>query len=237
MIHDVSPDGAVRDLSGWFAGVFGGIEAMSRDFTALIERASTPADGVARLAESARTSLQARARRFLHEYRTADGAGLVFARPADASSPSAIEWWVRGTGDDVDRYRFGTDPAAAGYYEYDRLEWYVRAYHDGCPCIAGPYIDYLGVDQYVVTLMVQALAHGRPVGAAGIDIRVDDLERALMPILHRVPGEAAVLNTHDTVLVGSSSRLLPGERVAEVPDGFRLTPLPGSRDLLRLLHR
>lgn len=237
MIHDVDPDGAVRELSGWFAGVFTGIEAMSRDFTALIEGASTPADDVAGLAAASRAALRERARRFLHEHPSADGAGLVFARPVDARSPSVIEWWVRGRGGDVDRYRFGTDPAAAGYYEYDRLEWYVRAYRDGRPCIAGPYIDYLGVDQYVVTVMVQALAHGRPVGAAGIDVRVDELERALMPILHRVPGEAAVLNAHDTVLVGSSSRLLAGERLAGPPDGFRLTPLPGSRDLLRLLHR
>ncbi|MEQ3549607.1 cache domain-containing protein [Pseudonocardia nematodicida] len=237
MTRDPQPDDAVVELSGWFACVFDGIEAMNRDFTALIEQVSTPDDGVARLAESGRAALRGRVGRFLGEHRSTDGAGLVFARPADATSPSAIEWWVRGSGGDIDRYRFGTDPAAAGFYEYERLEWFVRAYRDGRPCIAGPYIDYLGVDQYIVTLTVQAVAHGRPIGAAGADIRVSDLERALMPIMRRVPGAAAVLNTHDAVLVGNSSRLLTGDRIAEIPDGFRLTPLPGSHDLLRLLHR
>ncbi|TCK21079.1 cache domain-containing protein [Pseudonocardia endophytica] len=230
-------DDPVGDLARWFADTFADIGTMNRDFSAEIERHTSPGDDVARLADAARDPLGERARRFLADHPSADGAGLVFARPDDAGSPSAIEWWERGPDGEVGRCQFGVDPAGARFYEYDRLEWFTRAYHDGRPWIAGPYIDYLGVEQYIVTLTVQAVAHGRAVGAAGIDIRVRDLERVLLPILRRIPGEAAVLNPHNGVLVGNSSRLLAGDRLPEIPDGFRLTDLGDTGSLLRLLHR
>lgn len=233
----MSTDDPVDDLARWFAGTFADIAAMNGDFTALIERETVPGDGVAQLAEAVREPLGERARGFLAEHPSADGAGLVFARPDDAESPSVIEWWERGPDGEVGRCSFGVDPAGARFYEYDRLEWFTRAYHDGSPWIAGPYIDYLGVEQYIVTLTVQALGHGRPVGATGIDIRVRDLERALMPIMRRIPGEAAVLNPHNGVLVGNSSRLLAGDRLPEIPDGFTLTDLGAGGPPLRLLHR
>ncbi len=237
MTRDPSLDDPVDDLARWFADTFADIGTMNRDFTEVIERDTAPGDDVARLARDAREPLGERARRFLSDHPSADGAGLVFARPSDAASPSVIEWWERGPGGELGRCTFGVDPAGARFYEYDRLEWFTRAFHDGRQWIAGPYIDYLGVEHYIVTLTVQAVAHGRPVGAAGIDIRVRDLERALMPIMRRIPGEAAVLNPHNGVLVGNSSRLLAGDRLPEIPDGFRLTDLDETGPLLRLLHR
>ena len=213
-----SPVEAARGLlRGWFADHFARLQSLSDQ---LVANLAFDAQGHLDISDSTRRKLKAVAVRFLAEDATIDGCGLIFAHTALGAENGHLEWWVREDETRFARYSFGVVPGADRYYDYEHLEWFVRAYEEGAPTLAGPYIDYLGVEAYVLTLTVPAELEGRRVGAVGNDIQLKDLEAELLPILLECPEEAALVSRHGNVLFANTSRFLPGDWVPDALEGF-----------------
>lgn len=228
-------ESVTRELTEWFEATFADIESMASGYSELLERDNSPDDAVVRISGDSRKGIQERALHVLRAHPIVDGAGAIFAREKIGSTKGVIEWWVRDDDGRMARYSFGVDPAEDRFYDYERLEWF-NAFVQRTRWITGPYIDYLGIEEYIVTLTVPLRVHDVLAGVVGVDIRMSDLETALMPILRRVSGNVALLNAHSSVLVGNSGRYVSGDHVAPTPDGFETTDLRLSALGLRLLH-
>lgn len=220
------------ELTAWFGERFTQLEELADDLIAALHLGP---DRRLELSESARRRMKTTAVRMLEANPVLDGCGLIFARTALGTENGHLEWWVREDETRFARYSFGVVPGGDRYYDYEHHEWFIRAFHEGAPALVGPYIDYLGVEAYVVTLTVPAVLDGVRVGAVGNDIQVADLEAALLPMLLRSRAPLAIVGRHGNVLVGSSSRFLPGEYVpAELPGFARATLGPSSAGLTLL---
>ena len=223
----------IARLNEWFERHFARLEALSGE---LISPLRFDAEQHLELSESTRRKMKAVAVKFLAEDETVDGCGLIFAHSALGTENGHLEWWVREDESRFARYSFGVVPGADRYYDYEHHEWFIRAFNDGKPALVGPYIDYLGVEAYVLTLTVPAIARGVRVGAVGNDIQLADLERELLPELLRCPVEMALVGKHGNVLFSNSSRFLPGEHVPEALPGFRKVRLAPEATGLQLIH-
>lgn len=211
------PEDTVATLSDWFTSRFAELTELG---AALTHGLSTDASGHLELSHGSRRGMKAAAHRFLAEHPVVDGCGLIFAHSALGTEAGLLEWWVREDETRFARYSFGMVPGADRYYDYEQHEWFIRAFSEGCAAAVGPYIDYLGVEVYLITLTVPAIVNGQRVGAVGTDIQIDDLERALLPILSTCTHELAVVNRTGNVLVSNSDRYLPGELLTGAPEQF-----------------
>ncbi|UOR02690.1 cache domain-containing protein [Leucobacter allii] len=225
--------GTIDRIDAWFGRRFTRLEQLGEQLLGVLRF-----DAAARieLTESARRRLKSVAVRYLAEDPVLDGCGLIFAHSALGTENGHLEWWVREDETRFARYSFGVVPGGDRYYDYDHHEWFTRAFDEGTAALVGPYIDYLGVEAYVVTLTVPAELDGRRIGAVGNDIQVQDLERDLLPVLLRAPAEAAVLGAHGHVLVGTSSRFLAGDHVPAETPGYRSAPVGPASAGLRILY-
>lgn len=217
-----SPAQTIAELREWFDDRFTYLSALGDE---LISNLSLDEQGHLKLPATARRTMKAAAARFLAEHPVVDGCGLIFAHSALGTKNGRLEWWVREDESRFARYSFGVAPSADRYYDYEQHEWFIRAFSEGRSAAVGPFIDYLGVEVYIVTLTIPAIVDGRRVGAAGNDIQVDDLERALLPILLRCTSTAVVLSGHGSVLLSNSPEYLPGELVLSPAAGMRFEPL------------
>ena len=227
-----SVDETLDLLRGWFSERFGHLRTLADE---LITHLKFDSADHLDLSESTKRKLKAAAVRFLADNDAVDGCGLIFAHSALGTENGHLEWWVREDESRFARYSFGVVPGADRYYDYEQHEWFTRAFNEGAPALVGPYIDYLGVEAYVMTLTVPAEVGERRVGAVGNDMQVEDLERALMPLLLRSPVEMVLLGRHGTVLFGNTSRFLPGDWVPGTIEGFTRVPLEPRSDEVQLL--
>ncbi len=211
-------DEVIQRVDAWFSRRF---DRLARLATQLIDVTALDADGHIEITEAARKRLKSVAVRYLAEDEAVDGCGLIIAQSALGTEIGDLEWWVREEESRFARYSFGVVPGADRYYDYSHHEWFTRAFVDGETAIVGPYIDYLGIEAYVVTITVPAEIDGTRIGAVGNDLQVADLEAALLPEMLRAPAEIALIGARGTVLFGTSSRFVSGDYVAPELDGFR----------------
>ncbi|MFU0805100.1 MAG: hypothetical protein ACFWTS_06350 [Pseudoclavibacter caeni] len=141
-----------------------------------------------------------------------------------------IEWWMRDHTPGAPRERtvrreFDLDAGSDGFYAFDRMDWYTIPVRTGQVHLAGPYIDYLGVDEYILTLTVPLRAHDEIVGIAGFDITQGDLEGPLTPLLRRTASSLALVSGQGRVLLGNSAAMLPGDSVRALPTARPLREL------------
>jgi hypothetical protein len=225
---------AIASVDEWLNDRFDHLQKLSEDLIALL---TLDDSGRLDLGEGVRRRLRALAVRYLADNAVVDGCGLIFAHSALSFERGHLEWWVREDESRFARYSFGVVPGADRYYDYEHHEWFIRAFHEGTPALVGPYIDYLGVEAYVLTLTVPANVAGVRVGAIGNDIQVADLEAELLPVLQRSGIEMALVGRHGNVLVGNSSQLLPGVLVPDTLEGFARKRLGPEGADVQLIYR
>ncbi|MEB4614746.1 cache domain-containing protein [Leucobacter sp. M11] len=231
----VTPVGEVTStLSAWFQRRFTSLQDLAQDLSVEVTRDAT--DHLL-LSETGKQRMRARSTTFLEEHAVVDGCGLIFSREALGTGQGQLEWWVRAGDERFARYTFGVNPAGDRYYDYEQLEWFTKAYQTGELSLAGPYIDYLGVEDYIVTLTTPIQVGQVRAGVAGLDIQMTDIESSLVPILRQSEHDVAILNDHGSVLIGSSGRFLPGDRLTQLPEGYTTSPLEPAEAGLALLHR
>lgn len=216
------------DLTAWFDGRFRRLRALADE---LIDQLRFDASGRLDLTETSRRRLKSAATHFLAENPVIDGCGLIFAHSALGTPNGHLEWWVREDETRFARYSFGVVPGGDRYYDYEQHDWFIRAFNEGAPALVGPYIDYLGVEAYVLTLTVPADVGDLRVGAVGNDIQAEDMEAELLPILRSCERDLVLVGQHDNVLLSNTSRFLPGERVPRELTASRVQLLPESTDV------
>jgi DNA-binding FadR family transcriptional regulator len=123
-----------------------------------------------------------------------------------------IEWWQRTTDGTFDRdYSHQLDPTRDDFYDYGSKGYMTRPRDTGEPSAMGPYVDYGGVDDYLVTVSVPVTNNGVFVGIMAADIRVASLERSVAPWLAQADGACILLNSDSRVLLSNSVRYNVGD--------------------------
>lgn len=226
-----------KELSAWFIEIYDDLEALA--LNAEREIARSRGKRVA-MVERDLKSVQSAAETFLAKHESPEAAGIII-RPGIVGSDGDIEWWKRDEDGSTSRVLFTLTPQTAGFYDFETLEWFRNVVETGQPTLTGPYLDYAGMDQYILTLTVPFRQGEDIIGAAGCDIDLPALEAALMPILRRVDADAALVSQHGRIVLGNSGRFLVGNRVNDIATaglsvdlgvhelGLRLMAVPRER--------
>ncbi|MFB7125813.1 cache domain-containing protein [Kitasatospora sp. NPDC056273] len=140
------------------------------------------------------------------------GCGAVVAPGALADADLHAEWWYRGArGAGERRLRLVLDPADAEFYDYRVLPWFARPRDEGRAVVAGPQVDLLCADRYVLCCARPVVVPGAGfVGVAAGDVPLAALERLLVPPLRELAGEAALLDGEGRVLAATTPALPVG---------------------------
>lgn len=223
---------AAESIGGWFNTIYAGLRVLSKES----ERAVRDARGrKSHITEKDLRVVRPAAGQFLSQHNTPEAAGVVISPSVTDTNRGAVEWWKRETDGGVERVVFTLAPDAAGFYDFVEFDWFSGVVKTGKPGFQGPYLDYAGMDQYIVTLMVPLSLDGDIIGTAGCDIEVRALETGIIPLLRTIPADAALISKRNRIIAGNSGRFLVGNRVSETPtDGVRIA-IPGEPLGLSLL--
>ncbi|MUL65183.1 GntR family transcriptional regulator [Mycobacterium sp. CBMA 234] len=212
---------AADALTSWISGVSTEIKNLASEVAALLDRNLA---GKSKVSRAALTGLDELSQKFLKKNPFAVGAGTFFAAASVEEGGHAFEWWFRKESGDLGRLDFDMTPGSARYYDYEKLPYFSTAAATGEQTVWGPYIDYSGFEEYILTFMAPFSVHGHFTGVAGCDIRLTDLEPIIMPNLLLIPGDAALINASNRVVLGNSGMYLVGERIKSgSPDEHRIT--------------
>lgn len=211
---------AADALTLWISGVSTAIEKLSANVASLLERNLV---GKSKVNKAASVGLGELSREFLTVNTFAVGAGTFLAAESVEQGVPPVEWWSRKESGAIGRLNFDLTPGSNRYYDYEKLPFFSTAASTGEQTLWGPYIDYLGFEEYILTFAAPFSAHGNFMGVAGCDIRLTDLEPLIMPNLLLIPSDAALINASNRVILGNSGRYLVGERVkSDAPNQHRL---------------
>lgn len=212
---------AVDALTSWINGVATETKSLAKDVAALLDRNLA---GKSKVSRAALAGLDELSRNFLTKNTYAIGAGTFFAAASVEEGGHAFEWWFRKESGALGRLDFDMTPGSARYYDYEKLPFFSTAAATGEQTVWGPYIDYSGCEEYILTFMAPFSVHGHFSGVAGCDIRLTDLEPIIMPDLLLIPGDAALVNSSNRVVLGNSGMYLVGERIKSgSPEQHRMT--------------
>jgi hypothetical protein len=132
------------------------------------------------------------------------GTGVAVAGGVLADAPHWIEWWARDARGAIHRVAFDLHQDSLDFYDYTVADWFTTPQRDVEHSIVGPYIDYSGTDEYVVTLTMPAVVDGVFMGVAGADLQVADLEHRLRPLERLVNQPVAVVNASGRIIASTS---------------------------------
>ena len=168
--------------------------------------------------------LESSAKEFLEVHSFAVGAGVIFSTEALKGRNGGLEWWIKRE-DNVEKLEFDLTPGGERFYDYQNMPFFASASRTGERTAWGPYVDYLGLDEYILTFSSPIQLDGKFAGVAGCDIRIRTLEEIFMPALRAIPGDAALLNGSGRVVVGNSGAYLVGERLRSTPSDKEVIPI------------
>jgi DNA-binding FadR family transcriptional regulator len=134
-----------------------------------------------------------------------------------------IQWLLRTAAGPVADNHHVLDPAREDFYDYQEREFFDVPRREHRPCAYGPYVDYGGVDDYILTVAVPILKDGAFYGVTCVDILVADLESWLSPLL--AAGESYLLNSERRVIVSNSIVYGVGDVITST-EGFDVVEFP-----------
>jgi hypothetical protein len=153
---------------------------------------------------------------WLHTDEVAWGYGYVAAPDVVDARPRYLYWFQR-TGRDFRRLQVNFDIDDVNVYDYLHMDWYTGAEQKRDVVIHGPWVDYTGSGQYVLTAAVPVMRGEEFLGIAGGDLLVSSLEMRLLPTLKLVQAEAVLVNANRQIVVSNSPRWIPGDRLRTHP--------------------
>ena len=212
-MNELKLSASATDIATWFEEIYDDLTALALNAEKEIARARGKRAAVS---DRDLKTLQSAADAFLAKHSSPEAAGVVI-RPGIVGDDGDIEWWKRDESGTSTRVLFTLTPQTAGFYDFETLEWFRNVVETGKPTLTGPYLDYAGMDQYILTLTVPFRLDGEIIGAAGCDIDLASLESALMPQLRSIDADAALVSQHDRIVLGNSGRFLVGNRVGDLP--------------------
>lgn len=166
------------------------------------------------------------------------GAGFVGRSADTAAEPLHFAWWLGPTSANPLLPESTTpsrlDVATRSYTDYlsdfTSLEWYRVPESTRRAHVTGPYVDYLCICDYILTVTMPVQAGGTMIGVVGADIYVRRLEKAVLPAMLALRRDAALLNEAGRVVVSTDLALPVGGILAPEGDGIRrrTTACPGT---------
>jgi hypothetical protein len=144
-------------------------------------------------------------------------AGLGFIAAMDAFEDQAwcLKWVQQAEDGILSVLTPDLDPQSLGFYDFTAARWFRDPIVTGERSVVGPYVDFAGTDEYVITLTVPMESDGHILGVAGADLRLGDLADAVMPALCSTGGDAALVNASGRVVVSNSPRWHVGALLRE----------------------
>lgn len=214
MTLDSAAGRAAAQIALWFDTVFGELTVLSsRISSTLIATKGTRA----RFVEADLRPVKPITSEFLARHDFVEAAGVILAPGTIDDNRGTIEWWRPNEAGTNGKVVFNLTPETGSFYDFENLSWFNNAVRTRTRAITGPYVDYGGLDQYIMTLTVPLELGANVIGMVGCDIEVRDIETIIVPILRRIPGDAALINADQRVILGNSGRFLVGNRVRETP--------------------
>lgn len=201
---------AASALSSWMNDVCTQVNKLSSDVSSRLER-NLPGNSKAN--RDAIKGLDDYPREFLTKNTYAAGAGTFFAVETIEEGVPALDWWARNEYGTIGRLDLNMTPGSIRYYDYEKLPFFYTAASTGEQSLWGPYVDFLGFEEYILTFAAPLSVHGDFTGVAACDVRIKDLEPLIMPTLRAIPGDAALVNASNRVIIGNSGVYLVGERI------------------------
>jgi len=194
--------------------VFARVEAVRRDVLALLarplgENRSPRVAELDPLQDSLRTALGAQADPHLA------GLGYIAEVGLFEDEPRLLAWVRRAEDGALAPLHPDLDPDSFGFYDFTAAEWFRRPLATGSRSMVGPYVDFAGTDEYVVTLTAPIVLDGRFLGVAGADLRPGELADSLLPGLCALGADVAIVNAQGRVVVSTSSRWQVGALVRD----------------------
>ncbi|WP_243789119.1 cache domain-containing protein [Saccharopolyspora gloriosae] len=143
------------------------------------------------------------------------GTGVILADNVLTDRAHWLEWWQHRPGDRPRFLQVDHDPDSVGFYDYATAPWFTVPRDSGLRVAVGPYVDFAGTDEYLVTLAVPVHSGDRFLGVAAADLRTGEFERALLH--HLDPGlpPAVLVNQADRVIASNTPLRLPGSLLTE----------------------
>ncbi|MPZ79172.1 MAG: hypothetical protein GEV28_01735 [Actinophytocola sp.] len=142
------------------------------------------------------------------------GTGVIAAPGTLADQPRWLEWWRRSQSDGVPRpLAVDLDPGNVGSYEYPLAPWFDVPYRTGRRVVVGPYVDYAGTDEYILTFAAPITSDAGFFGVAAADIRANDFERAMLPMLNTEGPATLLVNSTGRVIASNTPATIVGSMV------------------------
>jgi len=152
------------------------------------------------------------------------GVGIVAEVGVVPDHPYWIQWWLKTEAGPVEDNHHVMDPEREDFYDYEDMEYMAGPRGTHKACASGPYVDYGGVDDYILTIGSPVLHDGVFVGISCADVRVADLESWLAPWLAS-DGESYLVNAEGRVIVSNSVSHGVGDVVTQRKD-FEVVEYP-----------
>lgn len=142
-----------------------------------------------------------------------NGTGVITAPGMLGDQPRWLAWW-RKTGSSTEPRPLSVDldPHHVGGYDYPAAEWFAVPQRTGHRVIVGPYVDYAGTDEYILTFSAPIYVRDEFFGVAAADIRATDFEHEMLPILDST-GAMLLLNASGRVIASNTPAVIIGSLV------------------------
>jgi hypothetical protein len=157
------------------------------------------------------------------------GTGVIAAPGVLADQPRWLEWWRRppaSTGDPLP-LTVDLDTGNVGSYDYPLAPWFDVPNRTGRRVVVGPYVDYAGTDEYILTFAAPIASEAGFFGVAAADIRANDLERAMLPTLNSEGPATVLVNASGRVLASNTPTTIVGSMIHPGPGPHQRLP-PGK---------
>ena len=185
---------------------------------ALADEAAAAMSGEQQFDEIRRQLAIATLRGFEDLPRFVAGAGIIAEVAVLPENPHWIQWARRTPTGPVEDLHHITDPQHEDFYDYESMDLIARPRKTHQPCAWGPYVDYGGLDDYILSVSTPILTGDRFLGVSCADIPVADLESWLAPWL-ATSAEVCLINAEGRVIVSNMLRHGVGDVVSD-RDGY-----------------
>lgn len=147
-----------------------------------------------------------------------DGLGFMAEPWAVAGSQYWVGWWQLTADGLVADDRHVVDPDRDDFYDYVAHEYFTLPRDSGRMAAEGPYVDYGGTNDYIVTFAMPVISEGRFLGVAAVDLAVAAIERQLAPWLAASDHACILVNAERRIIVTNAADRRVGQVLASMAD-------------------
>lgn len=142
----------------------------------------------------------------------ASGCGFLATPNLFVDSVLSHTWWTVESGS-VAIARLDLDESSDSFYDYTAKDFFRLPASTGQMAVDGPYVDYLGTNEYILTWGVPVVLSGAFVGTVGVDVTLQDLQRQLLAMSSARPQPQALVNSRGRVIFSTTAKPSPGSMV------------------------